>query len=69
MMSLGHLILVLIVVALFLYPWSRIFRKAGYTPWLCLLFIVPVVNLITLWWFAFARWPNAGTMSGDNAYH
>jgi hypothetical protein len=70
MMSFGNFILALIVAALVLYPWSRIFRQAGYTPWLCLLFIIPLVNVITLWWFAFARWPNArGAMSSDNAYH
>src|SRR4051794_5692088 len=34
-----------------------IFRKAGYSGWLGLLMLVPVVNLITLVWFAMAHWP------------
>jgi hypothetical protein len=36
---------------------GAIFRKAGYSPWLGLLMAVPLVNLITLIWFATAHWP------------
>lgn len=34
-----------------------IFRKAGYSSWLGLLMAVPLVNSITLLWFATAHWP------------
>jgi len=47
-------ILLLIFIA---YCWCRIAHKAGYQPWLGLLFLVPVVNLVFLGWFAFAAWP------------
>ncbi len=50
-------IVFLAVGIFFLYLYSRIFSKAGYSPWLCLLMIVPLVNLILIIWFAFAEWP------------
>ena len=36
---------------------GAIFRKAGYSGWLGLLMAVPVINLLTLLWFATAHWP------------
>ena len=33
-------------------------RKAGWSGWWSLLFIVPVINILMLWLFAFGRWPN-----------
>jgi hypothetical protein len=32
-------------------------QRAGFSPWLSLLALVPVVNVIALWLFAFGRWP------------
>ena len=36
---------------------ARVLRRAGYSPWWALLVLVPLVNLIALWVFAYARWP------------
>jgi hypothetical protein len=36
---------------------GRIYSKAGYSRWLGLTYIVPLVNIIVLIWFAFADWP------------
>lgn len=36
------------------YPAMRIVRKAGYSRWLTLLFLVPI---LLLWFMAFAEWP------------
>ena len=36
---------------------ARVLRRAGYSPWWVLLLLVPLVNLIALWIFAYARWP------------
>lgn len=46
-------------LALILSLWFtyRILQKAGFSPWLCLLILIPVVNIIVLWLFAFKRWP------------
>jgi len=47
----------LIVAALLIFAWSRVFAKAGYSPLLALLMIIPVVNLVTFLWLAFSKWP------------
>ena len=48
---------------------GAIFRKAGYSGWLGLLMVLPLVNLVTLVWFATTTWPlEMGYVSqGDNA--
>jgi type VI protein secretion system component VasK len=53
-------------LALFIYSvvfigiilaWAEIFIKAGQNRWLCFLFVIPVVNLIVFFWFAYSKWP------------
>ena len=51
-----HWLTVLVIVAL-LVPIQQIVRRAGYNGWWCVLIIVPLVNVIALWVFAFRRWP------------
>jgi|APCry1669189070_1035195.scaffolds.fasta_scaffold45814_3 uncharacterized membrane protein YhaH (DUF805 family) len=36
---------------------ARVLRRAGFSRWWALLVLVPVVNLIGLWLFAYVRWP------------
>jgi uncharacterized membrane protein YhaH (DUF805 family) len=50
-------ILTFLVIVLLLVPIQQIVRRAGYSFWWCVLIIVPVVNVIALWVFAFRRWP------------
>ncbi len=57
-LSLPHLIVLAMVFGVFVYPTSRILKRAGFSGWLALLGIVPFLNIIGLWWFAFADWPN-----------
>lgn len=45
-------------------PLIRVLTKAGYSGWWVILAIIPLVNLISLWVFAFSRWP-ALRRSGD----
>lgn len=47
----------LIVIFFICAIWAKIFEKAGYNPWYCLIMIVPLLNIIVLIWFAFSRWP------------
>lgn len=49
----------IVLWALVLAPIWRILRRLGYNPWLSLLTLVPIVNLIALWRLAYARWPRA----------
>jgi hypothetical protein len=37
-------------------PFWAIFRKAGFSPWLALLILIPLVNIITLYIVAFTPW-------------
>ncbi len=49
-----------LMVALALLPvvvFGEIFRKAGYSGWLGLLMLIPVVNVVWLLIFAFGDWP------------
>lgn len=32
-------------------------RKAGYSPWWCLLTLTPLTAVIGLWLLAFVKWP------------
>ncbi len=38
-------------------PAVQIAHKAGYSRFWALIVFVPLINLIMLWAFAFARWP------------
>ncbi len=55
--ALVHLIVLLMVSAIFVWPASRILKRAGLSPWMALLFAIPLVNIIFLWIFAYMRWP------------
>ncbi len=48
------LILYLVVIGI---PVSRILGRLGFSKWLTILAFIPVVNVVALWIFAFARWP------------
>jgi hypothetical protein len=49
--------IILIYVAVLVIPFWQIFKKAGHSPWLALLMLVPVLNLAALYFLAFAPWP------------
>ena len=49
----GGLIAALLVVV----PLWRICARAGFSSWWALLGMVPVVNIVMLWVFAYAKWP------------
>jgi uncharacterized membrane protein YhaH (DUF805 family) len=56
--SFVHLIALVIALVVYVIPVVMILRKAGYSGWWCLLGFVPLVNIIMLWVFALASWPN-----------
>jgi hypothetical protein len=47
----------IVVAAVLLVPFWKIFSKAGFHGALSLLMIVPVVNLVMLYVLAFSQWP------------
>ena len=50
-------LMMLIIGALIVIPFWVIFEKAGYSKWLSLLMVVPVVNIIAIYYLAFSEWP------------
>ena len=62
-----ELIIVAVIAAWVLtvvWPASRICRRAGFSPWIGLLAIVPIANLLLLWFVALARWPALNSDAG-----
>jgi hypothetical protein len=57
-----ELLLIALIVLLFaviiLIPYWRIFGKAGFSPWLSLLMLVPLVNVVMLYILGFSDWPS-----------
>ncbi len=49
---------------LLVLPFWRICNKAGYTGAWSLFILIPIANLIFLYWLAFAEWPKARNESG-----
>lgn len=47
----------LLVALLVVYPFWRIFARAGFPGWLAVGMVLPVVNLALLYFLAFAQWP------------
>jgi hypothetical protein len=48
-----------------LVPAWRILTKIGYPGWYGFIFLVPVVNVIALWVFAFSTWPSQRSLSQE----
>ena len=46
------------------WPVARICRRAGFSPWLGVLAVVPVANLFLLWFVAMAPWPASNSAGG-----
>lgn len=44
-------------IVIVIIPFWKIYAKAGFSKWLSLLMIVPLVNLIVLYVVAFSTWP------------
>jgi len=51
------LVILVLIVWAFVAVFGRILNRAGYSRWWLLTLLVPVLNLIMLWVFAFANWP------------
>ena len=59
--GLPEIIIVLVAAVVFIWPATRICKKAGYSPWLGIAIIIPLANLLLLWFLALADWPSRRT--------
>ena len=58
-------LMMLIFAVLIILPFWFIFSKAGFPRWLSLLMVVPIVNVIMLYVFAFSDWPSLQKKNND----
>jgi len=52
-----ELIFIAIIGLLVILPYWKIFSKAGFSGWLSLTQLVPALNIVVLFYLAFAEWP------------
>lgn len=52
-------LMMLVAAAIIVFPFWRICEKAGYPGILGLLVLIPLINVIFIYWLALADWPNA----------
>ena len=57
-LGLSELLILLFISGIFVVPFWQIFSKAGFPGALSLLMLVPVLNVLTLFYLAFAEWPS-----------
>jgi len=57
-LSISHWVFVLIIAVVLIVPFWKIFPRAGWSSYLALLMVVPVLNWILLWVLAFKKWPD-----------
>ena len=50
------LIIIVVVAVIYFVPLVKILHKAGYSGWWSLLMLVPILNIVMLYVFAFADW-------------
>jgi hypothetical protein len=48
-------VLIVLGLAIILFPMGKVIHRTGYSGWWVLLWFVPVANVIGLWIWAFAR--------------
>jgi Na+/melibiose symporter-like transporter len=44
-------------LAIILIPYGKLLKRTGHPPVWCIVFAIPLVNLVALWIFAFKPWP------------
>jgi heme/copper-type cytochrome/quinol oxidase subunit 4 len=52
--SLGFLLVVIISII----PFWKICERVGHSPWLSLLMLIPLINIIFIYYIAFGEWPS-----------
>jgi len=53
----SHLCVLFVSLFLVLFPLWKITAKAGFPGWISLLVLIPLANIVFLFFLAFADWP------------
>jgi hypothetical protein len=56
-LSIWHMLIVILIVALFVPPVIKILHRMGYSGWWVLIGVISPLNIIGLWYLAYSRWP------------
>jgi hypothetical protein len=54
-------IYILVMALVVIWPAARICRRIGFSPVLGILAVIPLANVVLLWYVALAQWPKAET--------
>lgn len=54
----AELLILVITSSILAFPFWKIFGKAGFRPALSLLMLIPLVNVMMLFFLAFSEWPS-----------
>jgi uncharacterized membrane protein YhaH (DUF805 family) len=64
-LSFWHLVTIIAIIVEII-PIVWILHRAGLSGWWAVLIFIPLINLIALWAFAIARWPNMDSPARSN---
>lgn len=53
----GHWLWALVIAIIAVIPVWRICQRTGYPGWMGILILIPMVNLLLLYFIAFSDWP------------
>ena len=63
--GLPGLVLMLVMAAVIVVPYWKIWSRTGHSGWLSLLMLVPILNVVMIYVLAFKSWPAfEGTQGG-----
>lgn len=68
MWGMGPVMMIVFAIVVLIPAW-RICAKAGFSGWLGLLAVVPIANIILLYFLAFSQWPLERSRSPDPERH
>ena len=57
----------IVVAIIAVVPFWRICTRVGYSPWMSLLILIPLVNIVFFYYLAFSEWPSQKTSTGSGA--
>lgn len=55
--GLGSLLILVVLIAIHVLVFGAVALKAGFSRWWSILMVLPLINVIAIWVFAFIDWP------------
>lgn len=55
--SIWQLVIIIGIIAIPILIFAPILKKAGFSKWWSICILIPIVNLLLIWVFAFIEWP------------